>query len=155
MRMLKGKKYYPALFICLLAMGLLIPAVKKSWAALPAGQAGNSELLARVIRAEAEAEPFTGQVAVGAVILNRIQSPQFPNTIAGVVYQPKAFESVSNGAVNRPATAATRKAAQSALGGWDPSGGALFFFNPAKVGAGSYVWTRQIIQKIGKHIFAL
>jgi N-acetylmuramoyl-L-alanine amidase len=115
----------------------------------------SAELLARVIRAEAEAEPYSGQVAVGAVILNRIQSSKFPKTLAGVIYQPKAFESVSNGQINRGATAATRKAARSAIQGWDPSGGALFFFNPRKVGRHSYVWTRRIIQKIGKHVFAL
>jgi N-acetylmuramoyl-L-alanine amidase len=117
--------------------------------------AGSSELLARVIRAEAEAEPYTGQVAVGAVILNRIQNAKFPKTIAGVIYQPHAFESVSNGQINIPATDSTRKAARAALNGWDPSGGALFFYNPTKVNSpSSYVWTRHIIQKIGKHFFA-
>lgn len=116
---------------------------------------GDVELLARVIRAEAEAEPYTGQVAVGAVILNRVQDPDFPNTLAGVIYEPRAFESVSNGMVNRPPTESARKAANAALSGWDPSGGALFFFNPAKVGAKSYVWTRKIIQRIGKHVFAI
>lgn len=115
----------------------------------------DAELLARVIRAEAEAEPYTGKVAVGAVILNRIQSAKFPNTLSGVIYQPHAFESVSNGQVNRPPTADCQKAARSAIGGWDPSGGAIFFFNPAKVGRRSYVWSRQIIQRIGKHVFAL
>jgi len=116
---------------------------------------GNSELLARLIRAEAEAEPYTGQVAVGAVILNRIQNPKFPKSLFGVIYQPHAFESVSNGQINHPATSICRKAAHAALSGWDPSGGALFFFNPAKVGAHSYVWTRKIIQKIGLHVFSL
>lgn len=115
----------------------------------------DNDLLARVIRAEGEAEPYTGQVAIGAVILNRIQSTKFPKTLSGVIYQPKAFESVSNGMVNRPATSSTRKAARAAIQGWDPSGGALFFFNPAKVGRRSYVWTRKIIQRIGKHVFAL
>ncbi len=123
--------------------------------AQPTRQSGDLELLARVIRAEAEAEPYTGQVAVGAVILNRIQNSQFPNTMAGVVYQPHAFESVSNGSVNQSPTDSTRKAAQAALSGWDPSGGAIFFFNPAKVGAHSYVWTRKIINRIGDHVFAL
>ena len=130
-----------------------------SWAA-PApqvgGRPGDNELLARIIRAEAEAEPYTGQVAVGAVILNRVQNSGFPNTLSGVVYQPHAFESVSNGEFNRQPTPSCRKAAQAALGGWDPSSGALFFFNPAKVTSPhSYVWTRRIIQKIGKHVFAL
>ena len=123
--------------------------------AAPNRQSGDVELLARVIRAVAEAEPFTGQVAVGAVIMNRIQNSKFPKTIAGVIYQPSAFESVSNGEINRAATDSARRAAQSAISGWDPSGGALFFFNPAKVGARSYVWTRKIIQQIGKHVFAL
>ncbi len=134
-----------------------MPFIKKSWAAAgPVNQKTiDIQLLARVIRAEAEAEPYIGQVAVGAVILNRIQSPKFPNTLAGVIYQPKAFESVANGTINKPPTATARKAAQDCLNGWDPSGGALFFFNPAKVGAGSYVWTRKIIQRIGKHVFAL
>jgi N-acetylmuramoyl-L-alanine amidase len=113
------------------------------------------ELLARLIRAEAGAEPYSGQVAVGAVILNRIQSSRFPKTIAGVIFQPKAFESVSNGQINRGATISTRRAARAAIQGWDPSGGALFFFNPGKVRGRSYVWTRRIIQKIGKHVFAL
>lgn len=118
-------------------------------------KAGDNELLARVVRAEAEAEPYTGQVAVAAVILNRVQSSKFPNTLAGVIYQPQAFESVSNGMINQPPTDSSRKAANDAYNGWDPSGGALFFFNPAKVAARSYVWTRTIIQQIGKHVFAL
>lgn len=121
----------------------------------PLSRGTDTELLARAIRAEAEAEPYLGQVAVGAVILNRTQDPKFPKTLAGVIYQPHAFESVSNGQINRPATGSTRKAAQAAVSGWDPSGGALFFFNPGKVRARSYVWTRRIIQKIGKHVFAL
>ncbi|TCL76797.1 cell wall hydrolase [Hydrogenispora ethanolica] len=121
----------------------------------PSRASGDTELLARVIRAEAEAEPYTGQVAVGAVILNRIQSSKFPKTIAGVVYQPHAFESVSNGQINRTPTPSCRKAARDAISGWDPSGGALFFFNAAKVKGPSYVWTRRIIQRIGKHSFAL
>lgn len=148
------------LFIGLLTIGMVLIGLglilKYSGAeTTPTRQSGDVELLARVIRAEAEAEPFTGQVAVGAVIMNRVQDSKFPKTIAGVVYQPQAFESVSNGEVNRPPTDSARRAAQSAISGWDPSGGALFFFNPAKVGAYSYVWTRRIIQQIGKHVFAL
>jgi N-acetylmuramoyl-L-alanine amidase len=117
---------------------------------------GSSELLARLIHAEAGAEPYTGQVAVGAVILNRIQNVKFPKTLAGVVYQPHAFESVSNGQINTTPTDSARKAARAALSGWDPSGGALFFYNPAKVTSPtSYIWTRRTIQKIGRHLFAL
>lgn len=114
----------------------------------------NREMLAKLIRAEAEAEPYVGQVAVGAVLLNRVESPKFPNTLAGVIYQPHAFESVSNGTFNKPPTSSCRKAAQAAIQGWDPSGGALFFFNPSKTRS-SYIWSRRIIQRIGHHIFSL
>lgn len=150
------RNYFPRWFWVLVAFGSIIAIsiysqTKESYSR----KTGDTELLARVIRAEAEAEPYTGQVAVGAVILNRIQDPDFPNTLAGVIYEPRAFESVSNGMVNRPPTESARKAANAALSGWDPSGGALFFFNPAKVGAKSYVWTRKIIQRIGKHAFAI
>jgi N-acetylmuramoyl-L-alanine amidase len=144
-------------FLMIAACGMLLIAAVLTVKAQPARsrQTGDTELLARVIRAEAEAEPYIGQVAVGAVILNRVQNPKFPHTLAGVIYQPHAFESVSNGTINQAPTPSCRKAAQAAMSGWDPSGGALFFFNPAKVGAGSYVWTRRIIQKIGKHFFSL
>ena len=142
-------------WICLLVLFTVIAGISIYSQTSYSRKAGDIELLARVIRAEAEAEPYIGQVAVGAVILNRIQSSDFPNTLAGVVYQPRAFESVSNGMVNRPPTESANKAANAALSGWDPSGGALFFFNPAKVGAKSYVWTRNIIQQIGEHVFAL
>lgn len=160
MTTLNSKLKKPRLIILTILSTLvftLVPLWKYTWAAPPPvdRRQGDSELLAKVIRAEAEAEPFTGQVAVGAVILNRIQNPKFPKTLAGVIYQPRAFESVSNGQINMPPTASCRQAAQSALSGWDPSGGAIFFFNPAKVGPGSYVWTRKIIQRIGKHVFAL
>lgn len=114
----------------------------------------DSELLARVIRAEAEGEPFIGQVAVGAVIMNRIQNTRFPNTLSGVIYQPHAFESVTNGTANRPPDASARKAAQSAVQGWDPSGGAIYFFAPAKT-SNRFIWSRRIIQRIGRHIFAI
>lgn len=90
------------------------------------------QLLARLIHAEAQAEPYLGKVAVGAVVLNRVKSPQFPNTLAGVIYQPGAFETVSNGRVNLSPSAESVKAAVDALNGWDPTYGALFFWNPYK-----------------------
>lgn len=112
------------------------------------------ELLARVIAAEAQGEPYTGQVAVGAVILNRVRHPQFPNTLAGVVYQPLAFESVMNGLIWRRTPDATAyQAARDALNGWDPTYGALFFWNPAKP-VNPWVWSRSIITQIGNHVFA-
>lgn len=115
---------------------------------------GDVELLARIIHAEAGAEPYLGKVAVGAVIMNRVQSPKFPKSIAGVIYQPHAFESVSNGIYTRPASAASRKAARAAISGWDPSGGALYFFNPGKTN-NAWIWARRIINRIGKHVFAI
>lgn len=151
----KNWMFMTALVILAIFVLLFVPMTKNSWATPGPKSGGDLELLARIIRAEAEAEPYTGQVAVGSVILNRVQNPKFPKTIAGVVYQPKAFESVSNGQVNTPPSVSARKAAQAAIGGWDPSGGALFFFNPSKVGSRSYIWSRKVIQKIGKHVFAL
>ncbi|MDF2628401.1 MAG: spore cortex-lytic enzyme precursor [Symbiobacteriaceae bacterium] len=118
-----------------------------------ASRADDRDLLARVISAEAKGEPYEGQVAVGAVILNRVSDSRFPNTLAGVVYQRHAFESVSNGAIYQPATASTIRAARDALNGWDPSGGAVFFWNPSKPVSG-WIWSRPIIKRIGAHVFA-
>jgi len=110
-------------------------------------------LLARIIRAEAEAEPYAGKVAVAAVILNRVRHPGFPNTIAGVIFQPGAFESVSNGRFwSLLPNKESIKAAYDALHGWDPTYGALFFWNPAKM-VSKWIWSRKIIARIGKHVF--
>lgn len=123
-------------------------------AAAAAGtQEADRDLLARVVSAEARGEPYEGQVAVAAVILNRVRDSRFPNTIAGVVYQTHAFESVSNGTVYAPPADSAVRAAQDALNGWDPSGGALFFWNPAKA-TSQWVWSRPIIKQIGNHVFA-
>lgn len=114
---------------------------------------GDVYLLARVIEGEAADEPFTGKVAVGAVILNRMRSAAFPHSLAGVIYQPHAFESVSNGQYNRPVTEESLRAAMLAMSGWDPTSGALYFWNPAKL-VSPWIWTRNIITQIGRHIFA-
>lgn len=113
------------------------------------------ELLARIIHAEAKGEPYIGQVAVGAVILNRIKSPDFPNTLSGVIYQPLAFEPVANGTINQavPQGASARKAAQDALNGYDPTGGCLYFYNPATAES-KWIWSKTIVKTIGKHNFA-
>jgi len=113
----------------------------------------NLNLLARAINGEARGEPYEGQVAVGAVILNRVDNPDFPNTIAGVVYQSGAFDSVSDGQINLEPTTTAVKAARDALNGWDPSGGAIYFFNPA-TSTSKWIWSRPIIKTIGKHHFA-
>ncbi|MHB1419960.1 MAG: cell wall hydrolase [Bacillota bacterium] len=111
-------------------------------------------LLAKTIHGEARGESFTGQVAVGAVILNRINDPKFPKSIPAVVYQPGAFTAVSDGQINLPPDQTSIQAAEEALKGWDPSGGALYYYNPAK-STSSWIWTRPVINQIGKHIFAL
>ncbi|MEW6172775.1 MAG: spore cortex-lytic enzyme [Bacillota bacterium] len=111
-------------------------------------------LLARLIMGEAADEPFEGKVAVGAVILNRTQNASFPHTIAGVIFQPGEFESVENGQVWRELSTEAIRAAESAVSGWDPSGGALFFWNPAKP-VSAWVWSRTIIASIGRHVFAI
>ena len=109
-------------------------------------------LLAKVIAAEARGESYTGQVAVGAVVLNRVDSSSFPDTVAGVVYQSGAFSAVtdSNWSVSPDAT--SRKAAQDAINGWDPSGGALYYYNPAKT-SNRWIRTRPVITTIGAHVF--
>ena len=111
-------------------------------------------MLARLIHAEAEAEPYIGKVAVGAVVLNRIESTLFPNTLAGVLYQPHAFETVTNGRVYTNPSSEAVRAARDAVNGWDPSGGALYFFNPGKA-VSPWVWSRTILNRIGKHVFAI
>jgi N-acetylmuramoyl-L-alanine amidase len=116
-------------------------------------RSGDLNLLAMVISAESKGEPYEGQVAVGAVILNRVRDSRFPGTLAGVVYQTHAFESVSNGEIYRGTTASARRAAQDALNGWDPSGGAVFFWNPSKP-VSRWIWSRPIIKQIGNHVFA-
>ena len=109
-------------------------------------------LLARVISAEARGEPYAGQAAVGAVILNRIEHPSFPSTLAGVVYQPGAFSCMDDGQIDQPVAESCRRAAQEALNGSDPSGGAIYYFNPATA-TSKWIWSRPLIKVIGKHRF--
>ena len=117
-----------------------------------AGQADSLALLARVISAEARGEPYSGQVAVGAVILNRVEHPSFPNTIAGVVYQPGAFTCMVDGQIDQPVASSALRAAQEALNGSDPSGGAIYSFNPSTA-TSAWIWSRPLIKVIGKHRF--
>ncbi len=112
------------------------------------------QILAQVIEGEAADEPYRGKVAVGAVIMNRCANPEFPNTIPGVINQVDAFESVSNGQYQRPLSEESTRAAVEALNGSDPSGGALYFWNPAK-STSNWVWSRPVIKKIGNHVFAV
>ena len=114
----------------------------------------NIQLLARAINGEARGEPYEGQVAVGAVILNRVRSSKFPNTIVGVIYQPGAFTAVSDGQIDVPIESKSTvvKAAQDALNGWDPSGGAIYYFNP-NTATNKWIWSRPLTTVIGKHRF--
>lgn len=111
-------------------------------------------LLARTIYAEGRGEPYVGQVAIGAVVLNRVRNPQFPNTISGVVYQKHAFTAVSDGQINLTPNDTAMKAARDAINGWDPSGGAIYYYNPA-VATSSWIFSRPTITVIGKHVFAV
>lgn len=112
----------------------------------------NLNLLSRVIYGEARGEPYTGQVAVGAVVMNRVRSSKFPNTISGVVYQSGAFDAVRDGQINLTPNSTARKAAQDALNGWDPSYGAIYYFNPSTA-TNKWIWSRPMTITIGKHRF--
>lgn len=111
-------------------------------------------LLAKCIHAEARGEVYEGMVAVGAVILNRVASPEFPNTVYGVIYQPWAFTAVNDGQINLEPNAKAYQAAQDALNGWDPTYGCLFYYNPA-VATSQWIYSRQVVCTIGRHVFAL
>jgi len=109
-------------------------------------------LLSKVVYGEARGEPYAGQVAVAAVILNRVKSSSFPNTIAGVVYQRGAFDVVTDGQINLTPNATAKKAAQDALNGWDPSYGAIYYFNP-NTATSKWIWSRPVTVTIGNHRF--
>lgn len=109
-------------------------------------------LLARAINGEARGEPYAGQVAVGAVILNRVKHPSFPNTVAGVIYQPGAFTAVDDGQIDAAMTSSCERAARDALNGWDPTGGAIYYYNPVTA-TNKWIRSRPIILTIGKHVF--
>lgn len=111
-------------------------------------------LLAKCIHAEARGESYVGKVAVGAVILNRVASPDFPDTIYGVIYQPWAFTAVHDGQINLEPEAASYQAATDALNGWDPSYGSLYYYNPVTASS-SWIFSRQTVVTIGKHVFAI
>ncbi len=111
-------------------------------------------LLAHCVYAEARGEPYIGQVAVAAVILNRVKSASFPNTIAGVIYQPYAFSSVSDGQINLTPNDTAYKAAQDALNGWDPTYGCLYFYN-ASTSTSKWIYSRKTVVTYGNHIFAI
>lgn len=124
----------------------------------PASAMGLSEndlkIMANAVYGESRGEPFEGQVAVAAVILNRVKSPSFPNTASGVIFQPGAFTAVADGQIWLEPNETARKAVQQALNGWDPSGGCLYYFNP-ETATSKWIWTRPQVKTIGKHIFCM
>lgn len=141
--------------------GLTVDGIAGEWTLKSLGIASGStggissadfELLARTISAEARGEPYSGQVAVGAVILNRIEHPSFPNTLNGVIYQPGAFSCLYDGQFYEPVADSAYSAARDALNGMDPSGGAIYYYNP-KTATNKWIRSRPIIATIGKHVF--
>lgn len=119
---------------------------------IPQANEANVNLLARIISAEARGEPYEGQVAVGAVVLNRIEHPSFPDTLSGVIYQPGAFTAITDGQFNEPVASSAYRAARDALNGTDPSGGAIYYYNPDKT-SNQWIRTRPVIKRIGAHLF--
>ena len=115
-------------------------------------QSGDLYLLARLISAEARGEPYVGQVAVGAVVLNRVDHPSFPNSVSAVIYQPGAFSCLDDGQFDQPIAESAWRAAQEAIDGSDPSSGAIYYFNPATA-TSKWIWSRPLIVQIGNHRF--
>lgn len=150
-----------AFAVLILAMGLIIALiyfinVSLSNEVIAKGNNSTSDLqlMARAINGEARGEPYEGQVAVGAVILNRVKSSSFPNTIAGVIYEKGAFTAVADGQINVPIKEGSTvlKAASDALNGWDPTNGCTYYFNP-DTATNKWIWSRPLVKKIGKHRF--
>lgn len=142
------------LIILLIVLSVLLVFINKKLADSSGGNTSDVQLLARAINGEARGESYEGQVAVGAVILNRVKHSEFPNTIAGVIYQPGAFTAVSDGQINVPIdeSSSVVKAAQDALNGWDPTNGCIYYFNP-NTATNKWIWSKQIVTTIGKHNF--
>lgn len=159
-RMKKKYKLLIIFFIICITFIILININAKNventsvFAASSSSNTSDVQLMARAINGEARGEPYEGQVAVGAVILNRVKNSKFPNTIAGVIYQSGAFTAVADGQINVPIAAGSTvlKAAQDAMNGWDPTGGAIYYFNPATA-TNKWIWSRPLIKTIGKHRF--
>lgn len=145
--------------VLMLAAALFLESMERSAQEAAAeyavsARASDIELLARLVAAEASGEPYAGQVAVAAVVLNRVKSSKFPDSIPEVIYQPGAFESVSNGLIwARTPSRTSYNAARDALNGWDPTYGCIFFWNPYKR-VSAWIWARPIVTQIGRHVFA-
>ena len=154
------KKYYKilVLMITVLILIVLINVISKDDSsnvyAASSSSTSDLQLMARAINGEARGEPYEGQVAVGAVILNRVKDSRFPNSISGVIYQSGAFTAVADGQINAPIDEGSTvyKAAQDAMNGWDPTGGCVYYFNP-NTATNKWIWSRPHVITIGKHRF--
>ena len=142
------------LISAILIIFLLLNNTKTNISYASSSNTSDIQLMARAINGEARGEPYEGQVAVGAVILNRVKSSQFPNTIAGVIYQSGAFTAVADGQINQPIAedSTVYKAARDAMNGWDPTGGCIYYFNP-DTATNKWIWSRPHVKTIGKHKF--
>ena len=154
---MKIKKFFiiPILLFMVTGVYVLINLLPKNVeAASDSSSTSDLQLMARAINGEARGEPYEGQVAVGAVILNRVKSSQFPNTIAGGIYEKGAFTAVSDGQMKVliKEDCTDLKAARDAMNGWDPTGGAIYYFNPSTA-TNKWIWSRPLIKTIGKHRF--
>ena len=134
------------------AMGIMSSSSSSGCSGSSWNNSANVDLLARLVYGEARGESYTGQVAVAAVVLNRVKHSSFPNTISGVIYQSGAFDAVSDGQINLTPNSTARKAAQDAMNGWDPSYGAIYYFNPSTA-TNKWIWSRPMTVTIGKHRF--
>lgn len=136
------------------AMGINTTAAAPSGSTQGINKGVDEYLLARTIHGEARGEPYIGKVAVAAVVLNRVKSPIFPNSVAGVVYQPLAFTAVADGQINLTPNKDSINAARDAINGWDPTYGCLYYWNPATA-TSKWIWSRKVTLKIGKHWFGI
>lgn len=149
------RTYLFCLYAILIGFVLTIATMNLTYAKPSANNNNDVQLLARCVNGEARGEPYIGQVAVAAVILNRTKHPSFPNTIAGVIYQPGAFTAVSDGQINVPIDPNSQvfKACQDAMNGYDPTDGCIYYYNPEKT-TNKWIYSRQVVKTIGKHKFA-
>lgn len=134
------------------AMGIFNSSGNTSSNSSSSTNSNDLNLLSRLVYGEARGEPYSGQVAVAAVVLNRVKNSSFPNTISGVIYQKGAFDVVSDGQINLTPNDTAKKAAQDALNGWDPTNGAIYYFNPSTA-TNKWIWSRPMTVTIGKHRF--
>lgn len=155
------KKCLKTIFICICMILSIIAVIqvfnietKQTKVYAASGNTSDLQLMARAINGEARGEPYEGQVAVAAVILNRVKHSSFPNSISGVIYQPGAFTAVADGQINEPIAEGSTvyKACQDAMNGWDPTGGAIYYFNP-DTATNSWILSRPLIKQIGRHRF--